>query len=68
MRADRDVTAYYSAVHDADETLDNALAAIRAQENANRITPAEAAAERIGLYERRIAEGRRLRREHLGGK
>ena len=59
--------AYYQAMRDADEALDDALAAVRAEEDADRITPAEAAAERVGLLERHIAECRRLRREHLGG-
>jgi hypothetical protein len=59
--------AYYQAMRDADEALDDALAAVRAEEDAHRITPAEAAAERVGLLERHIAECRRLRREHLGG-
>jgi hypothetical protein len=59
--------AYYQAMRGADEALDDALAAVRAEEDAHRITPAEAAAERVGLLERHIAECRRLRREHLGG-
>ena len=59
--------AYFDAMRAADEALDDALAAVRAEEDAGRITPAEAAAERVGLLERRIAESRRLRREHLGG-
>lgn len=60
-------SAYYDAVSRADADLEDALAAIRAEEDAGRITPAEAAAERIGLLERHLAECRRLRREHLGG-
>jgi hypothetical protein len=59
--------AYYQAMRDADEALDDALAAVRAEEDAHRITPAEAAAERVGLLERHIAECRRLRAEHMGG-
>ena len=59
--------AYFDAMRAADEALDDALAAVRAEEDAGRITPAEAAAERVGLLERHIAESRRLRREHLGG-
>ncbi|HJY60758.1 MAG TPA: hypothetical protein VJ418_30635 [Streptosporangiaceae bacterium] len=59
--------AYYRAMRDADEALDDALAAVRAEEDAHRITPGEGAAERVGLLERHIAECRRLRREHLGG-
>jgi hypothetical protein len=59
--------AYYQAMRDADEALDDALAAVRAEEAEHRITPQEAAAERCGLLERHIAECRRLRAEHLGG-
>jgi len=59
--------AYFDAMRAADAALDDALAAVRAEEDAGRITPAEAAAERVGLLERHIAECRRLRREHLGG-
>jgi len=59
--------AYFDAVHDADDTLDDALSHVRAEEDAHRITPAEAAAERCGLLERHLAECQRLRREMLGG-
>lgn len=59
--------AYYQAMRDADEALDDALSAVRAEEAAGRITPLEAATERVGLLERHIAECRRLRGEHLGG-
>jgi hypothetical protein len=59
--------AYYDAMRDADEALQDALAAIRAETTAGRVTPAEAAAERCGLLERHIAECQRLRRQHLGG-
>ena len=59
--------AYFDAMRAADAALDDALAAVRAEEDAGRITPAEAAAERVGLLERHIAECRRLRREHLAG-
>jgi hypothetical protein len=61
-----DSNAYFAAMHDTDAAVDDALAAIRAEEDAGRITPAEAAAERVGLLERHIAECRRLRRELLG--
>lgn len=60
-------SAYYDAVSRADADLEAALSHVRAEEDAHRITPVEAAAERIGLLERHIAECRRLRREHLGG-
>lgn len=56
-------SAYFKAMRDADETLDDALAAVRAEEDARNITPAEAAAERVGLFERHLAECRRLRGE-----
>jgi hypothetical protein len=59
-------TSYFDAMRDLDEALDDALAAIRAQEDAGRVTPIEAASERVGLLERHISECRRLRREHLG--
>jgi hypothetical protein len=59
-------SAYFDAMRDADETLDDALGHVRAEEDAGRITPAEAAAERVGLLERHIAECQRLRREMLG--
>ncbi len=62
-----DPTAYYAAMREADEALQDALAAIRAEEDARRITPVEAAAERVGVLERHLAECRRLRRELLGG-
>jgi hypothetical protein len=62
-----DNSAYYDAMREADEALEEALAAIRAEEDAHRITPAEAAAERVGVLERHIAECQRLRRELLGG-
>ncbi len=60
-------SAYFDAMRDADEALDDALAAVRAEQDAGRITMAEAAAERIGLLERHLAECRRLRAGHLGG-
>ena len=60
-------SAYHDAMRDLDESLDDALAAIRAEQDAGRITTAQAATERITVLERHIAECRRLRREHLGG-
>jgi hypothetical protein len=57
---------YFDAMRDADEALADALSHIRAEEQAGRLTPAGAAAERIGLLERHLAECRRLRRELLG--
>jgi hypothetical protein len=58
---------YFAAMRDADAALDDALGHVRAEQDAGRITPAEAAAERVGLLERHIAECQRLRRELLGG-
>jgi hypothetical protein len=55
--------AYFDAMREADEALDEALQAIRAEQDAGRLSPAEAAAERIGLLERHIAECQRLRRD-----
>lgn len=61
-----DTHSYFDAMRGADEALDDALAAVRAEEDAGRLAPADAAAERIGLFERHLAESRRLRRELLG--
>lgn len=58
---------FYDAMKDADEALDDALSHVSAEEDARRITPAEAATERVGLLERHVAECQRLRRELLGG-
>jgi len=62
-----DHRTYMSAMAELDETLDDALRHVRAEEDAGRVDPLAAAAERVGLLERHIAECRRLRREHLGG-
>ena len=59
-------SAYFDAMREADKALDDALAAVRAEEDAGRITPAQAAAERVGLLEGHLAECRRLRRERGG--
>jgi hypothetical protein len=58
---------YFDAMREADEALDDALAAIRDEEAEGRITPVEAASERCQLLQRHIDECRRLRGEHLGG-
>jgi len=58
--------SYSDAMRDADEAVDDALAAIRAEEAEGRITPVEAATERVTVLKRHLAECRRLRREHLG--
>jgi hypothetical protein len=60
-------SAYYDAVSRADADLEEALGHIRAEEDAHRITPAEAAAERIGLLERHLAVCQQARLDHLGG-
>ena len=60
-------SAYYSLVGQADADLDEALGHVRAEQDAGRITPAEAAAERIGLLERHLELCRQARLEHLGG-
>jgi hypothetical protein len=59
--------AYYDAVRDLDDAIQDALAAVRAEQDAGRISTAQAAAERVSLLERHLAEIQRLRREHLGG-
>jgi hypothetical protein len=59
-------SAYFDAMRDADEALADALGHLRAEQLAGRITPIQAATERVGLLERHLAECRRLRRELLG--
>ena len=61
-----DPIAYFTALDDEQDAFDDALAAIRAEQDAGRITPAEAAAERVGLLERHLERCRQLRAEHLG--
>jgi hypothetical protein len=61
-------SAYYDAIRDADEALEDALGHVRAGQDSHRITPAEAAAERCQLLEDHLELCRRLRREHLGGR
>jgi hypothetical protein len=58
--------SYFDAMRDADEAVDDALAAIRAEEAEGRITPVQAATERVEVLERHLGECRRLRAE-LGG-
>ena len=58
--------SYFDAMKDADDAVDDALAAIRAEEAEGRITPVEAATERVIVLERHLDECRRLRRELLG--
>jgi len=59
-------SAYFDAVHQADEDLAEALSHIRVEEEAGRITVSEAAGERAGLLERHLQLCARLRRELLG--
>jgi hypothetical protein len=60
-------SAYFDAMRDADEALADALSHVRAEEDEHGITPAQAAAERVTLLERHLAECQRLLRELLGG-
>ncbi len=60
-------SAYYSAIHQADADLEEAISHVRAEEDAHRITPAEAAAERCELLERHLELCQRARIAHLGG-
>jgi hypothetical protein len=61
-----DHTAYYAALSAAAEDLDEALAAVRAEQDEGRITVAEAACERVGLLERHLDLLKRLRDVYLG--
>ena len=63
---DNPTNAYRAAMREADQLLDEALGHIRAEEAAGRITPREAADERVELLERHLAEVRRLRNDLLG--
>jgi hypothetical protein len=54
---------YFQRMRELDEDLDDALAAIRAQEAAARISAVEAAAGRCELLERHLLEVRRLSHE-----
>ena len=60
-------SAYYDAVSRADADLDEALGHVRAEQDAGRITPAEAAAERVELLERHLELCQQARLDHLGG-
>jgi hypothetical protein len=60
-------SAYDGALRQAAEDLEDALAAIRAETAAGRVTPPQAATERAGLLERHLARLEALRTEHLGG-
>ena len=67
MQNDPTHSAYYDAMRDADEALEDELSHVRAEEDTHRVTPVEAAAERVGLLERHLARCKRLRRELLSG-
>jgi hypothetical protein len=60
-------SAYYDAVSRADADLEDALGHVRAEEDAHRITAAEAAAERVELLERHLERCQQARIAHLGG-
>jgi len=60
-------SAYYDAVSRADADLDEALSHVRAEEDAGRINPVEAAAERCELLERHLELCQQARLDHLGG-
>ncbi len=60
-------SAYYDAVSRADADLEDALSHVRAEEDAGRITPAGAAAERIELLERHLELCQQARIAHRGG-
>ena len=62
-----DPVAYVTALNDEQNAFDDALAAIRAEQAAGRITTAEAAGERVTLLEQHLARLAALRAEHLGG-
>jgi len=64
---DDEHSAYYDAMSRADADLDEALSRVRAEEDAGRITPVEAAAERVGLLERHLELCQQARLDHLGG-
>jgi hypothetical protein len=59
-------STYFDAIRRAEEDISEALGHVRAEEDAGRITTAEAATERIELLERHLKRCRRLRAEHLG--
>jgi cobalamin biosynthesis protein CobT len=60
-------SAYFNAVSQADADLAEALGHIRAEEDTGRITPVEAAAERVELLERHLELCQQARLDHLGG-
>ena len=63
----RDPERYFAALKDEQNALDDALAAIRDEQAAGRITPAEAAAEREGLLTAHLGRVDAIRARYLGG-
>ena len=63
----RDPERYFAALADEQNALDDALAAIRDEQAAGRITAAEAAAEREGLLTAHLGRLAALRAQYLGG-
>jgi hypothetical protein len=60
-------TAYHEAVSAADDDVRDALAHVRAEEDAGRITALQAAQERVGLLENHLERCRQARITYLGG-
>ena len=61
----RDLMGYFAALDDEQEALDDALAAIRDERDEGRVTPREAAAERVTLLEQHQARLAAIRRQYL---
>jgi len=57
---------YFAALDDEQDALDDALAAIRAEQDAGRLPAAEACLERVTLLEAHLGRLRQLRAEYLG--
>ena len=62
----RDPEGYFAALNDEQNALDDALAAIRAETDAGRITAAEAAAEREQLLTAHLGRLAAIRDHYLG--
>ena len=60
-------SAYYRAAAEADDDLHDAIGHVVAEQDAGRISQAEAAVERCELLIRHLERLEQLRREHLGG-
>jgi hypothetical protein len=60
-------SAYYRAVAEADDDLQAAISHVVAEQDAGRISLAEAAVERCELLTRHLERLEQLRRELLGG-